>query len=136
MKKIHLMGLIVAASLLGSYTPVPARGAQVQAKQEYKISLRTEPSPPKGSVENTFHVSVTDSAGKSISDATVKITIVMPAMPEMGMAEMKVTPTVSWNGSDYSGKANLPSAGLWNVTIQVSKLDHVVASQKTQLAAK
>jgi hypothetical protein len=66
----------------------------------------------------------------------VKITLVMPAMPEMNMAEMKVTPTVAWNGSDYSGKASIPSAGLWNVSVQVLKGDRVVATQKTQLAAK
>ena len=52
------------------------------------------------------------------------------------MAEMKVTPTVAWNGSDYSGKASIPSAGLWNVTVQVLKQDRVVASKKIQLAAK
>jgi hypothetical protein len=40
-------------------------------------------------------------------------------MPEMGMAEMKVALTVAWNGSDYSGKVNIPSAGQWNVTIKV-----------------
>jgi hypothetical protein len=100
--------------VLVNYAVVPARGAPVQAKQEYKISFRTEPSPTRSLGENTFHVSVTDSAEKSISDVTVKITLVMPAMPEMGMAEMKVTPTIAWNGSDYSGKANIPSAGLWN----------------------
>ncbi len=136
MNKIHVIGLIVATLLLVNYAEVPARGAQVQAKQEYKITLRTEPNPAKGSQENTFHLSVTDTNGKPISDGNVKITLVMPAMPEMNMAEMKVTPTVVWNGSDYSGKANLPSAGLWNVTIQVLKQDRVVASQKTQLAAK
>ena len=49
---------------------------------------------------------------------------------------MKVTPMVAWNGSDYSDKANIPSAGLWNVTVQVLKGDHVVAFRKTQLATK
>jgi len=136
MSKIHVIGFVVAALLLVNYAAVPARGAQVQTKQEYKISFRAEPSPAKASGQNTFHVVVTDSAGKSISDATVKIILVMPAMPEMGMAEMKVTPTVAWNGSDYSGKANIPSAGLWNVTAQVLKGDRVVASEKTQLMAK
>jgi YtkA-like len=136
MNRIHAIGLIVGALFLVNCAVVPTRSEQNQATPEYKITFRTEPSPAKGSAENTFHVSVTDSAGKSISDATVKITLVMPAMPEMGMAEMKVTPTVSWNGSDYSGKANIPSAGLWNVTVQVLKQDRVVASKKIQLAAK
>jgi hypothetical protein len=69
-------------------------------------------------------------------DATVKITLVMPAMPEMNMAEMKVTPTVAWNGSDYLGKANVPSAGLWNVNILVLKQNRVIASTKVQWMAK
>lgn len=136
MNEIRAIGLVVAALFLVNCAVVPARSAQNHAMQEYKITFRTEPSPAKGSEENTFHVSVTDSAGKSISDATVKITLVMPAMPEMGMAEMKVTPTISWNGSDYSGKTNLPSAGVWNVTVQVLKQDRVVASKKIQLPAK
>ncbi len=87
-------------------------------------------------MQNTFHVSVDDSAGKSISGATVKVALVMPAMPDMGMAEMKVAPTVAWNDSDYSGKANIPSAGPWNVTIQVLKQDRVIASENTRLMAK
>lgn len=136
MKNVHATGLFIAASLLFNYAVIPVRGAQPQAKQEYKISFRTDPNPAKGSVQNTFHVSIADAAGKSISDATVKIALVMPAMPEMGMAEMKVVPTVAWNGSDYSGKANIPSAGPWNVTVQVLKQDRVIASENTKLMAK
>ena len=136
MKKVQVIGLIVAVLLLANYGVVSVRASQAQAKQEYKISFRTDPSPAKGSAQNTFHVSVADSAGKSISDATVKIALVMPAMPEMGMAEMKVAPTVAWNGSDYSGKANIPSAGPWKVTIQVMKQDRVIASEKTTFMAK
>jgi hypothetical protein len=136
MKNVHATGLFIAALLLFNYTVIPVRGAQTQAKQEYKISFRTDPNPAKGSVQNTFHVSIVDAAGKSISDAAVKIALVMPAMPEMGMAEMKIAPTVTWNGSDYSGKANIPSAGPWNVTVQVLKQDRVIASENTKLMAK
>jgi|SRR5882757_8820527 len=114
----------------------PMEKGQKESMQEYKITLRTEPTPAKGSQENTFHVSVTSANGKPVSDAIVKLTLDMPAMPEMNMAAMKVSPVVVWNGSDYSGKANVPSAGLWNVTVQVLKQDRVVASKKTQLAAK
>ena len=109
---------------------------QKESTQEYKITFRTEPNPAKGSQENTFHLSVTDAKGTPVSDAAVKLTLDMPAMPEMKMAAMKVSPVVVWNGSDYSGKANIPSAGLWNVTVQVLKQDRVVASEKKQLAAK
>jgi hypothetical protein len=136
MKKVQVIVPILASLFLFNYAVVPVRGAQAQAKQEYKILFRTDPSPAKGSAQNTFHVSVADSTGKSISDATVKVALVMPAMPEMGMAEMKVAPTVAWNGSDYSGKANIPSAGPWNVTIQVLKKDRAIATENTKLMAK
>jgi YtkA-like len=136
MKKVQVIVPILASLFIFNYAVVPVRGAQAQAKQEYKISFRTDPSPAKGSAQNTFHVSVADSTGKSISDATVKVALVMPAMPEMGMAEMKVAPTVAWNGSDYSGKANIPSAGPWNVTIQVLKKDRAIAIENTKLMAK
>ena len=109
---------------------------QKESTQSYKITLRTEPNPAKGSQENTFHVSVMGADGKPISDTTVKLTLDMPAMPEMNMTAMKVSPAVAWNGSDYSGKANIPSAGMWNVNIQVLKQNVVVASKKTQLVAK
>jgi nitrogen fixation protein FixH len=110
--------------------------APKESAQEYKITLRTEPNPAKGSQENTFHLSVADATGKPVSDAKVKLTLDMPAMPEMNMAAMKVSPALAWSGSDYSGKSNLPSAGLWNVTVQVMKQDRVIASKKLQLAAK
>jgi hypothetical protein len=109
---------------------------QKESTQAYKIMLRTEPNPAKGSQENTFHLNLTDVNGKPVSDAVVKLTLDMPAMPEMNMAAMKISPAVVWNGSDYSGKANLPSAGIWNVNVQVLKQDRVVESKKMQLTVK
>jgi NO-binding membrane sensor protein with MHYT domain len=79
---------------------------------------------------------VTDHDGKPVSDATVKLTLDMPAMPEMGMAAMKVSPVLAWNGADYSGKANIPSAGSWDVTIKVIRQNQVIASKKIKLMAK
>jgi hypothetical protein len=120
----------------GMQQGTPMEKATKESTQEYKITLRTDPNPAKGSQENTFHIGVADANGKPVSDAKVKLSLDMPAMPEMNMAAMKVSPAVVWNGSDYSGKANLPSAGMWNVSVQVLKQDRVVASKKIQLMAK
>jgi uncharacterized GH25 family protein len=153
MKRIAVVLALVPLALVTAYGSQPQASSQggmqdgmqqngsmekgqKESTQAYKIMLRTEPDPAKGSQENTFHLSVADANGKPVSDATVKLTLDMPAMPEMNMAAMKVSPAVVWNGSDYSGKANLPSAGIWNVNVQVLKQDHVVATKKTQLAAK
>jgi uncharacterized GH25 family protein len=112
------------------------QAGQMQSTQAYKIVLRTEPETLKGGQENTFHVNVTDPDGKPVSDATVKLTLDMPAMPEMNMAAMKVSPAVAWNGTDYSGKANIPSAGPWSVIVKVVRKNQVIASKKTKLMAK
>jgi hypothetical protein len=42
MKKGQVIGLILASMFLFNYAVVPVHGAQAQAKQEYKISLRTD----------------------------------------------------------------------------------------------
>jgi hypothetical protein len=153
MRQIGLVLVLVSSATVTAYGSQPQTSSQSgmhdgmqqsgsmekgqkESTQEYKITLRTEPNPAKGSQENTFHISVTDANGKPVSDGTVKITLVMPAMPQMNMAERRVSPVVAWNGSDYSGKANIPSAGLWNVDVQVLKQNHVVASKKAQLVTK
>jgi hypothetical protein len=109
---------------------------QKQSSQEYKITLRTEPEIAKGTQENTFHVSVADADGKPVSDAAVTLTLIMPAMPQMNMAEMRVSPAVAWNGSDYAGKAKIPSVGTWNVTVKVLRQNKAVGSKKMELLAK
>jgi hypothetical protein len=109
---------------------------QMPATNGYKIVLRTEPATLKGLEENTFHVTVMDPDGKMVSDATVKLTLDMPAMPDMGMAAMKVSPSLAWNGSDYSGKEKVPSSGPWTATISVMRKDQVIASKKIKLMAK
>jgi len=120
----------------GMQQPSSTAAAQTQSTQGYTTTLHTDPAEIKGDQENTFHVSVTDHDGKPVSDATVKLTLDMPAMPEMGMAAMKVSPVLSWNGSDYSGKANVPSAGSWGVTIKVVRQNQMIASKSTRLMAK
>src|SRR5258708_18798210 len=123
MKRIALVLALVPLALVAAYGSQPQASpqsgmqdgmqqngsmekGQKESTQEYKITLRTEPNPAKGSQENTFHLNVTDLNGKPVSDAKVKLTLDMPAMPMMNMAAMKVSPVVVWNGSDYSGKAN------------------------------
>jgi len=59
----------------------PGKPAQAAG---YKITFRTEPDPPKGAAQNMFHVSITDADGKPVTDAQVRVLLVMPAMPTMG----------------------------------------------------
>src|SRR5262249_17949131 len=58
----------------GANTPAPANGSN------YTVTLQSEPAPPKGGSEGTFHVKVTSPDGKPVTDAQVRVTMVMPAM--------------------------------------------------------
>lgn len=107
--------------------------AQAAPAAELKITLRSDSEPPKGGAENTFHVTVTDAGGKPVSDAQVKLTLVMPAMPSMGMGEARATADLAWNGSEYVGKTSIPLAGPYNTTVEVSRNGQALGVYRTRL---
>lgn len=102
----------------------------------YKITFKTEPDPPKGAGENTFRVSVTDPEGNPVSDARVKVTLVMPAMPAMNMPEMRSSVELKWNGKEYEGRDSIQMAGTWNVAIEVSRGGQMLGTQRASINAR
>jgi hypothetical protein len=114
-----------------SSTPSPAPSAK-----GYKMTLRTEPDPPQGAKENTLHVSLTDPAGKPVSDAQVRLTFTMPAMPAMNMPEMKNGAELKWTGSDYTGKLQIMMAGGWNVALEARRGNEILATTQVHVNAK
>lgn len=107
-----------------------------KVKSRYTITLKTHPDPVTTGQENAFHVRVTDAARKSVTDATVELKMVMAAMPEMNMPEMKTSVQLTWNGSEYVGKAEVPMAGTWQVTVQAVQQGKKIATKKISLRAK
>jgi len=92
----------------------------------------------KGAEENGFEATLSDAGGKPISDAQVTVTLVMPAMPSMGMPEMRNGFALAWDAGRqvYAGKGNVPMAGTWNVTVEARKNGAVIASARTRLSAR
>src|SRR5205823_4781369 len=72
------------------------------ASSEFKITFAIEPNPPKGGQNNKLHVSVADASGKPVTDSDVKVTLIMPAMPSMGMQEMRANADLKLAGSEYA----------------------------------
>jgi uncharacterized GH25 family protein len=70
-----------------------------------KIDFHADPNPMKAGEDNQFHVTLTDAAGKPISDARVTVTLIMPAMPSMGMPEMKSSCELAWKADSKHTKA-------------------------------
>jgi hypothetical protein len=120
---------------------VPAKGVAPdngRTSSAAKISFSVDPNPPKGAQEATFSVVVADTNGKPVEDATVKVTLVMPAMPAMNMPEMRNSFELPWMAAHhiYMGQGNVPMAGAWNVMVEASKAGQVLATYRTHLNAK
>jgi RND family efflux transporter MFP subunit len=111
-------------------------GSSEQAASNYKVTLQSEPAAPKGGTEGTFHVTVTGPDGKPVSDAQVQLTLVMPAMPAMGMGEMRSAVDLEWNGSEYVGKGAVAMTGQWNVTVEARRGGQLLGVYRSRLEAK
>jgi Cu(I)/Ag(I) efflux system membrane fusion protein/cobalt-zinc-cadmium efflux system membrane fusion protein len=102
----------------------------------FKMTFRIEPDPPRGANPNTIHVALVDAAGKPVTDAQVRLTFVMPAMPAMNMPEMRNNADLKWAGSEYTGPIQIMMAGGWNVSIEARRGDELLATAQTHINAR
>jgi hypothetical protein len=103
---------------------------------QINFTFRSDPKTPRGNSDVTLHVTVLDASGKPVSDAQVKVTLIMPAMPAMGMGEMRAATDLAWRGSDYVGTIKVPSAGSWNVEVNASRNGQLLGSYHARLNAQ
>jgi RND family efflux transporter MFP subunit len=123
------------AGLFGGSTSF-AQPAEDGPSPTYRISLRTEPDPPAGAQDNAIRVSVLDASNSPVIDAEVRMTIVMPAMPSMGMPEMRSSAQLAWNGSEYRGTISVGMAGPWNAVIEARRGNQLLATYQTRFNAR
>jgi Cu(I)/Ag(I) efflux system membrane fusion protein/cobalt-zinc-cadmium efflux system membrane fusion protein len=121
----------------GSFVPPPPGAGATSPTNAPQASaeLSSDPTPPRKG-NNVFRVKLTDASGASISGAEVSVTFFMPAMPEMGMAAMRTSVTLSDKGNGlYEGSGQLESGGTWQVTVVAKKNGQVVASKQLSMNA-
>jgi RND family efflux transporter MFP subunit len=109
---------------------------QTPGVSQIKITFRSDPETPRGNSAATLHVVLLDSSGKAVSDAQVKLTLIMPAMPAMGMGQMRAAGELTWKGSDYAGTIKVPTAGSWNVEVNASRNGQLLGSYHARLNAQ
>jgi len=127
--------------ITGGMTGLFGGSKQFESGQEagsgaIQFGFRADPAIPKGGSNTTVHVTMLDASGKSISDADVKVVLVMPAMPAMNMPETRSPIDLAWNGSDYTGAAKVPSSGSWNVEIEARRNGQLLGTHRSRLAAQ
>ncbi|HLW89483.1 MAG TPA: efflux RND transporter periplasmic adaptor subunit [Terriglobales bacterium] len=110
--------------------------AQGAAVPQTKLTFRSDPQTPRGNSDATLHVTVLDASGKPVTDLQVKVTLIMPAMPAMGMGEVRATSDLTWKGSDYAGTIKVPTAGSWNVEVNASRNGQLLGSYHARLNAQ
>jgi Cu(I)/Ag(I) efflux system membrane fusion protein len=110
--------------------------AQAPAVPQIKFTFRSDPQTPRGNSDATLHVTVLDASGKPVTDVQVKVTLIMPAMPAMGMGEMRATSDLTWKNSDYAGTIKVPTAGSWNVEVNASRNGQLLGSYHARLNAQ
>jgi len=122
---------------LGSFAPPPpgAGAASAINGSQATAELTSDPNPPhKGS--NIFRLKLTDAGGSPVAGADVNVTFFMAAMPEMGMAAMRMSVNLSDKGNGlYEGSGQLESGGTWKVTILATKNGQTVASKQLSVTA-
>jgi len=121
---------------LRSFTPPPAAGAAgAPSGPQATLDFSTEPSPPRRGA-NTYRVRLTDAGGSPITGAEVSVVFFMPAMPAMGMAELRVERRLNETGNgNYQGTGALESGGTWQVTITARRGGQVIASRQMSVIA-
>src|SRR6266852_6804373 len=117
-RKRFLPALLLALLSLG-HPPwgyaAPAGGLSTQAGP-YHLEVSTDPSPiPIGPAKVRVHV--TDSAGKDVTGAQVRVLTQMPGMA-MGEQPEPAVPEPGHPGM-YTAPANFQMAGRWGINIQV-----------------
>ncbi len=104
--------------------------------KEFDHGQADDPETPRGNSDATLHVTVLDASGKLVTDVQVKVTLIMPAMPAMGMGEMRAATDLTREGSEYVGTIKVPSAGSWNVEVNASRNGQLLGSYHARLNAQ
>jgi len=110
--------------------------AQAPAVPQIKFTFRSDPETARGNSDATLHVTVLDASGKPVTDVQVRVTLIMPAMPAMGMGETRAASDLTWKGSDYAGTVKVPTAGSWNVEVDASRNGQLLGSYHARLNAQ
>jgi RND family efflux transporter MFP subunit len=110
--------------------------AQAPSVAQIRLSFRSEPETPRGNSSATLHVTAVDPSGKPVTDLHVKVALIMPAMPAMGMGEMRAATDLAWKGTEYVGTIKVPMAGSWNVEVNASRSGQLLGSYHARMNAQ
>jgi YtkA-like len=84
----------------------------------YTVQVKLDKNPPITG-QNKMEINIKDDRGGNVTDATVVVEYVMPAMP--GMPAMNYKAKAELNGSRYMANVNFSMSGAWAVNIKITR---------------
>ena len=115
--------------------PATTPSGEAPRASQMQIQFRSDPTPPRMQGTNLF-VTLTDSNGNPISNASVQVVFFMAAMPAMGMAAMQNVAQLNSGGEgSYQGQIRLQSPGTWQVTITAERGGAILGRQQLSVTA-
>jgi Cu(I)/Ag(I) efflux system membrane fusion protein len=117
-----------ASAATGKNADAPAARLEVHATSD----------PLKAGEEGDFTARLTGPDGKPVAGAQVKATLVMPAMPSMGMPEMRSSFDLNWDAGKqaYIGKGQPGMAGTWTIAVVANKDGKTIATFRSHVSAQ
>ena len=108
-----LIILLLAAGLVYAkdYTVMKKAGS-------YTVEVKLDKNPPITG-PNKMEINIQDDKEIKVTDATVVVEYVMPAMP--GMPSMNYKAKAELNGSRYLANVNFSMSGAWAVNIKITR---------------
>ena len=85
---------------------------------EYTVLVTIDKNPPVTGI-NKMSVAIKDVAGKDVTDATVVIDYVMPAMP--GMPAMNYKAGTSLKNKRYVAEVDFSMSGSWSIAVKITR---------------
>jgi hypothetical protein len=143
---MHVIHTAAALAMLVGTAALPAEAAArcerdpATGKAAEAISIAT-PAGGFRTGENEFTVTVHDAQCVPVAGATVRLELVMPAMP--GMPEMRNTVTLAppndpkaANAGTYTGRGQIFMAGAWQVTVRALVKGKPVATRTLTITSR
>ena len=84
----------------------------------YTVEVKLDKNPPITGA-NKMEISIKDDKGSNVTDATVVVEYIMPAMP--GMPAMNYKAKAELKGSRYMANVNFSMSGAWAVNIKITR---------------
>ncbi len=120
--------MVLAGVLLVSIIVVGGCSKGYETKKtadDLSVTLKADRYPLiKG--DNSLSVSVVDTAGNAVTNASVQVRYYMPPMP--GMAPMEFNTQAAPKGNRYFFTANIPTEGGWKIDATVTQPEKVAVT--------